>query len=101
MQPGIHLSSPVKLNNVSYIDNEMVTVVKYIILKGHICYAFYLTLSVDVELTPACSTGIDVRLCMVVDGSSLTICSNNEVMRLELMPLFPSLLALVEIGDVG
>ena len=100
MQPGIHLSSPVKLNDVSYIDNEMVTVVKYIILKGHICYAFYLTLIVDVEITPVCSIGIDVRLCMVGDGSSLTICGNNEVMRLELMPLFPSLLALVEIGDV-
>ena len=60
----------------------------------------YLTLIVDVELTAVCSTGTDVRLCMVVDGSSLTICGNKVVIRLELMPLLPSLLELVDIGDV-
>ena len=52
----------------------------------------YLTLIVDVELTSDCNTGTDVRFCMVVDGSSLTICGSNEVIRLELLPLLPSLL---------
>ena len=60
----------------------------------------YLTLIVDVELTSDCSTGADVGLEMFVGGSSFTICGNNEVIRLELVPLFPSLLALVGIGDV-
>ena len=61
----------------------------------------YLTLIVDIELTSDCCSGTEVKLWTVVGESSLTICGNNEVIRLELMPLFPSLLALTDVGVVA